>query len=133
MDRLDSYGTLPRDMEEYLSNHGWHFSKKMCDYAVSYMRDRNNKKIEPLTKEKVDAMLKQYGIELKKAKGYDAVYVANMAHSDFYGTVIADQQKLAMFVRDYIDDEDGYDGIALTRYYADCIGKGEPIEWGEMI
>ena len=133
MDRLDSYGTLPRDMEEYLSNYGWHFSKKMCDYAVSCMRDRNNKKIEPLTKEKVDAMLKQYGIELKKAKGYDAIYVANMAYSDFWGTLINDHQKLVLFIQDYLDDVDGYEGIALTRYYADCIGKGEPIEWAEMI
>ena len=133
MDRLDSYGTLPRDMEEYLSSHGWHFSKKMCEHAVSCMRNRAGSKIEPYTKEKVEALLKQYNIEVKNAKGYDCVYVMNMALADYHGSSIADQQRLAMFVRDYIDDQDGYEGIALTRYYADCIGKGEPIEWGEMI
>lgn len=133
MDRLDSYGTLPRDMEEYLSNHGWHFSKKMCDHAVSCMKDRSGNKITPYTKEKVEALLKQYNIEVKNAKGYDCVYVVNMALADYHGSSIADTQRLAMFVRDYIDDADGYEGIALTRYYADCIGKGEPIEWGEMI
>lgn len=77
--------------------------------------------------------MKQYNIEVKNAKGYDCVYVVNMALADYHGSSIVDQQRLVMFVRDYIDDADGYEGIALTRYYADCIGKGEPIEWGEMI
>lgn len=77
--------------------------------------------------------MKQYNIEVKNAKGYDCVFVANMALADYHGSSIADTQRLAMFVRDYIDDADGYEGIALTRYYADCIGKGEPVEWGEMI
>lgn len=133
MDRLDSYGTLPKDMEEYLSNHGWHFSKKMCEHAVSCMRNRAGNKIEPITKEKVETLMKQYNIEVKNAKGYDCVYVVNMALADYHGSSIVDQQRLVMFVRDYIDDADGYEGIALTRYYADCIGKGEPIEWSEMI
>ena len=133
MDRLDSYGTLPKDMEEYLSNHGWHFSKKMCDHAVSCMKDRSGNKIAPHPKEKVEALLKQYGIELKNAKGYDAVFVFHFGMAKLQGSSVPDQQRLAMFVRDYIDDADGYDGIALTRYYADCIGKGEPIEWEDFV
>lgn len=27
----------------------------------------------------------------------------------------------------------GYDGKALTRFYADCIGSGTPIMWEDMI
>ena len=34
-------------MEAYLSNFGWHFNKKMCDFAVSLM-----KKINPATGKK---------------------------------------------------------------------------------
>ncbi len=133
MDRLDTYGTLPRGMQEYLSNHGWHFSKAMCEHAVSCMKDRSGNKITPHPKEKVEALLKQYGIELKNAKGYDAVYVFHFGMAKLQGSSIIDQQRLAMFVRDYIDDADGYEGIALTRYYADCIGKGEPIEWEDFV
>lgn len=134
MDRLDMYGGLPMDMSRYLSNNGWHFNKKMCECAVKSMVSRaTGKKIEPLDKEKVEAMLKQYNIELKHAKGYDAVYVANMATADYLGSSIADSAHLAMFVRDYLDDPDGYEGKALTQYYADCIGKGEPIEWSDML
>ena len=134
MDRLDMYGVLPMDMSRYLSNNGWHFNKKMCECAVKKMVSRvTGKKIEAWDKEKVEGLLKQYGIELKNAKGYDAVYVANMALADLYGDSIEDNIHLARYVRNYIDDPDGYEGKALTQYYADCIGKGEPIEWEDMI
>ena len=66
MDRLDTHENFPAGFREYLENYGWHFSKKMCEFAVSRMKDRNGKKIEPYSKDKVDALLKQYGIELKK-------------------------------------------------------------------
>lgn len=81
----------------------------------------------------VDALLKQYGIELKKDKGYDCVYVCNMAISDYFGSSIPNQQYLAMFIKDFIDDEDAYDGMPFTRYYADTIGSGTPIPWEEMM
>ena len=38
-----------------------------------------------------------------------------------------------MFVRDYIDDSDGYDGLPFTRFLADCIGRGKPVIWEDMI
>lgn len=43
------------------------------------------------------------------------------------------EQYLLQFVKDYLDDIDGYDGKALTRFYADCIGSGTPIMWEDMI
>ena len=81
MDRLDTHENFPAGFREYLENYGWHFSKKMCEFAVSRMKDRNGKKIEPYSKDKVDALLKQYGIELKKDKGYDCVYVCTPMRS----------------------------------------------------
>lgn len=133
MDRLDTYQRFPDGFRAYLENYGWHFSKKICEFAVSHMKDRNGKKIEPYTKEKVDALLQQHGIELKNDKGYDSVYVCNMAISDYYGSSIVNQQYLAMFIKDYVDDEDGYPGLPFTRYYADCIGSGTPVMWEEML
>ena len=42
--------------------------------------------------------------------------------------------KLAwLFVKDYIDDPDGYEGLPFTRFYADCIGSGTPIMWSDML
>lgn len=34
-------------MDDYLSSYGYHFSKAMCEWAVSMMRDRNGT-FEPL-------------------------------------------------------------------------------------
>ena len=77
--RLDTYDTMPQDMRAYLSNYGWHFNKHLCEWAISQMRDKNKSKITPYDKEKVETMLKQYGVEIPSEKIYDAVYVLHMA------------------------------------------------------
>lgn len=131
MARLDSRDKYPSGMEDYLAFNGWHFNKKMCDWAVSKMYKINVAKrkeyITPYTKETVENLLKANNIKLDKDVGYDAVYVANMAKADFYGSSISDDMHLAKFIKDYLDDPDGYDGIVFTRFYADCIGSGTPI------
>jgi len=81
----------------------------------------------------VDNLLKEANITLKYASAYDAVYVANMCKADFLGSSIADDAHLAKYVKDVIDDPDAYDGMPFTRFYADCIGSGEPIIWSEML
>ncbi len=132
--RLDSFGRLPEDMAAYLEKNGWHFSKKLCDYAVSKMRGAEDKKLEsPYTKEKLDALFKQHGIEIRNDHGYDTVYVANMLKCNLMGPSIPDELHLLKGVKRYLDDPDGYPGVALTRYFADCIGKGTPLLWGEFI
>lgn len=83
--------------------------------------------INPYTKETVENLLKANNIKLDNEVGYDAVYVANMAKADFYGSSISDDMHLAKFIKDYLDDPDGYEGIVFTRFYADCIGSGTPI------
>lgn len=133
MDRLDTYDVFPAGFRDYIGNYGWHFSKKMCDFAVSKMKDRNGNNIQPYTKEKVDKLLEQYSVELKNNNCYDYVYVCNMAISDYLGSSIPNQQYLAMFIKDYINDKDSYEGMPFTRYYADTIGSGTPIMWEEMI
>ena len=69
----------------------------------------------------------------RRDAGYDACYVANMAKNDFYKRSIADEAHLAMFVKDYVDDVDAYEGMPFTRFYADCIGDGKAIIWEEML
>ena len=137
MARLDSRDKYPSGMEDYLAFNGWHFNKKMCDWAVSKMYKINVAKrkefITPYTKETVENLLKANNVKLDSDLGYDAVYVANMAKADFYGSSISDDAHLAKFIKDYLDDPDGYDGIVFTRFYADCIGSGTPIMWENML
>ena len=136
MQRLDTYDNLPSGMREYLAAYGWHFSKKMCEWAISRMKvEKNGKpeKLEAMKRDEVEELLKKLAVKLENDKGYDAVYVANMAKNDFYKSSIPDEAHLAMFVKDYIDDVDAYPGMPFTRFYADCIGSGTPIMWEQML
>ena len=136
--RLDSYDIYPSGMREYLSTYGWHFSKKMCEWAVSRMykdgeENKPEQAIPNYTRERVDLLLKRFNLKLEKNKGYDDVYIANMCKFDFLGSSIDNEMKLAQFIKDYIDDADAYEGMPFTRFYADCIGSGTPIIWEDML
>jgi len=133
--RLDSRETFPSGMEEYLGYYGWHFSKKMSEWAASKMFKRgvNNTKqrIEPYTKDSLEALLNKAGIKMETT--YDAVYIANMCKADFLGNAVPDENYLALYVKSVIEDPDGYKEMPFTRFYADCIGSGTPIIWEDML
>lgn len=133
MARLDSYDTLPKAMKIYLSNYGWHFNKNLCDFACSMMRKSDGTKLTPCDKEKAEALFKQYEVSIPQEKIYDAVYVLNMARADYLGSSIVDEQHIVKFVKDYLNDKDGYDEVAMTRFYADCIGKGIGLPWDDVL
>lgn len=136
--RLDIYDNFPTGMREYLSTYGWHFSKKMCEWAVSKMKAKDpttgrEKKLDAWKKEEIDELLKKYNIKLENDEGYDLCYLANAAKADFFKSSISDEQHLAIYLKDVSDDADGYDGMIFTRFFADCIGHGTPIPWEDLI
>ena len=131
--RLDDREEFPMGLEKYLSMYGWHFSKKLCNFAVSNMRKDSGEKIAPITKEALDLLLAKNSIELDNKFGYDYVFVANMCKADYLGSSVPDETHLAKFVKDYCDDYDGYSELPMTRFYADTIGKGIPIIWEDML
>lgn len=128
---------MPTGMEDYLAQNGWHFNKKMCNWATSKMRKKDaagkSVKISPYTKEDVDNVLTRNNVKLENDWGYDAVYVANMCIADFLGSSILDESRMAQYIKNVIDDPDGYEGMVFTRFYADCIGSGHPIMWEDML
>lgn len=133
---LTQYDIKPEGMINYLRYNGPHFNKKLLDFAVSKMTKKvgnTEQKIIPVVKEKIDTMLKQYGIELKNNQLYDYLYVANMCKADFLGSSIADERHMALYIKDVIDDDDAYDGIVFNRWYADMCRKGIVVNWEEMI
>lgn len=135
--RLDARDRFPSGMEDYLAQYGWHFSKKMFEWVASrmYKKDPNGRqtKVQTISKENVDELLKRYGVVLDNKYGYDYVFAANMCKADYLGSSVPDEQRLALFVKDYVDDPDGYPELPFTRFYADCIGTGTPINWEDMI
>lgn len=129
---LDEYDTRPKEMTNYLQYNGWHFNKKMCEFALSKMR-KNGKPIIKLSKEQVDDKLKSYGVTLDNNQLWDYVYVYNFGKTKLFGNSIADDSHLARFVKDCIDDEDSYDGMPFTHWYADMCKLGIAIDWEEML
>lgn len=135
---LQDYDVIPKEMRAYLRNNGRHFNKKACELAVNNMRKYNDttrrlERIEPLDKTAVDELLKNNGITLDDARGYDYVYVANMCKADFYGTAIEDERHMALYIKCVIDDADAVGGMVFNRWLADCDTKGIAIDWEDLL
>ena len=136
---LDMYDEeLPEEMRQYLKHYGWHFNKKACDFAVKLLRKKNPvtgkvEKVEALSKEQVDAMLTKFGITLENGVDYDYVYIANLGKAKFFKSSIPDEQRLAMYIKDIIDDETAGDGEIMRTWDAKMTSLGIPIEWDEIL
>lgn len=136
MERTDltQYDIKPEAMINYLRYNGPHFSKKLVEFAVKHMKKENGTAITPFTKQDIDTRLKNNGITLKSAQLYDAVFVANMCKADYLGESVPDDDiHLCLYIKNVIEDPDGYDGLPFNRWYADMCRKGIVINWEEMI
>ena len=129
---LDMYDDLPKSMRKYLTHNGWHFNKALCDFAISLMK-KHGKRLEPISKENVDALLTQHKIQLDNNVGYDYVFVANMCKADYYGSSITDDRHVALYIKDTIDDEDAADGTTMRRWYATMVANGIMVDWDDSL
>lgn len=133
---MGSYDDIPEGMKHYINNYGCHFNKKLYEEAVSRMFKESNGKeesIKPYSKEQVERLLESYDIRLKRGKLYDACYVACMCKADYFGKSVPDEEHMAMFIRDMIDDPDATDGFIFNRFIADCMFMDNPVEWEDVI
>ena len=118
------YDIKPQNFVNYLRYYGPHFNKKLCEYACSFLPKKE------CTKEALDTLLKQYGVDIKEAKLYDIVYAANWCKSVFYGSSISDEKHFVLFLKDIFEKEGD---LFFNRWYADTAKRGIPIEWDDMI
>jgi len=130
---LTRYDFKSPAMRAYLGTYGEHFTKELCHDAVRLMRNRDGEPVIAKAKEEVKAMLERNGVELKNNMLYDAVYVHSMLVADDWGSSLEDEQHLARAVKDYLDDPDGYEGIAFHRWYCDCCHKGIVMDWEDYL
>lgn len=122
-----------KSYKKYQRLFGPHFTKELCNFAVSMMEDENGP-ITPFTKQEVENKLNAYGIKLKYNKLYDFVYVANMCKADFLGSAVPnDDQHLCEYIKKVIDDPDGYDGQVFNRWLSDVEGMHIPVDWSEFV
>lgn len=135
---LDMYDDMPHGMRRYLSNYGWHFNKKAFEVATGGMKKKNptngkEEKVDALSKEQVEALLARYNVKVENGKLYDAAYVMMMGKADYLRSSIPDDQHLAMYVKDVIDDVDGCDELPFRFWLQKCVAMGEPIEWEDLV
>jgi hypothetical protein len=123
----------PSAKDMYIAEMGWHFNERACQYAVQYLKDRNNKPIKPFSKEEVDELLKKQNVTLEKNKGWDYVYVANMAKSDMDGSPLADDKSIANYIKIVIDDADAADGEIMGCWYVKMIFRHIPVDWAMFL
>lgn len=124
---------LEKSFIQYYRAHGPHFTKELCEYAVSMMETKRGK-ITAFTKDTVDQKLRQQNIQLENDVLYDSVFVANMCKADFLGRSVPDDDyHLCMYIKDVIDDPDGYEGQPFFRWLADIEALGLEIDWEEYI
>ena len=119
--------------DEYVDMYGLHFNKKLYEWAVSNMKDRNGNKVQPRTKEQVTEIIRTQGVAIKNDKGYDIPYVYSMLFADCWGSSYQNDKQLALGVMDFLDDPDGSKTKAFDHFIVDCRAKDEPIFWDEML
>ena len=127
-------GTLPSGMREYYMHYGEHFSKKAAMFAIKQMKKRDTgEEIKPLSIDAIDEMLKKYNITLKNDEAYDKVYLVAKCQADFLGSSIPDEMHLAKYVKDVLDDVDGYDGMPFVEWYHKVLHTGVPVMWEDIM
>ena len=125
-------------MERYLSYYGFHFNKKLYEFAVGNMEKRNRttgekEKLSPVQIEEFERSLRRYRVNIPENNLYDAAYLASMVDADFWGSSIEDEEHMARYIEDVLCDVDGYEGIVFSRFLADCGAKGNVIFWDRML
>ena len=132
-ERLDLYDDIPDGMRKYLSFNGFHFSKPMYRWAVSMMEDRNGNKIDFVEKEQIMETLKRNNVTDLQEMGYDIPFVFLRKKSDSLGGSIPDEAHLALAVKEFFTDKDGYDTMAFDEFLAKMNAKGVSIPWEDLL
>ena len=137
---LDAYDfvLMPRAKQNYIMLHGNHFSKALYEYAASLMFKENRlsgkeEKVPPYSKEDVDNILKKYGVEIKDKGEYDYVYVAQSIKADYWGGSITDEAKLALHIKEVVEDVDAPDGLIFKEWCLRQDMLGEPVDWSDFL
>lgn len=120
-------------LEEYIGMYGYHFNKKLYEFAVSQMKPISGDKVTPKSKEEVAQFLTANGVTVKNNKGWDVPYVHAMLYADCWGSSYKTEKDLAQGIKDFQDDIDGYDEKAFDSFVVKCRAKRSPIFWDEFL
>lgn len=121
----------------YVEKNGHHFNEHTLKFAVNNMyyldKEGNEVKIPEATEEELLKLMEMYKVDIKRYHLYDCLYVLSMGRADFLNSSVPDERHLILYVKDLIDDPDGYEGLVFNRWCADLEGMNVEIDWHEMI
>lgn len=133
---MDNNAHFPAAMQDYIDNYGWHFNKKAVEFAISLMKRKDKsgeiKPINPYSKDEIDEILERQGVRLEKNKLCDYIYVANKCRAD-YKKSVPDEQHLALYIQETIDDVDAGDETVFREWLAKLRGNHQPVDFNELI
>lgn len=132
-ENFTAYEIMPEDLAIYLSHNGPHFNKKCCEFAVSQMYKDEGEEFKPYEKGQVEEILRAYGVKVKYAQLDDIVYVANMCKADHLNGSVPNEQYLALYVKETLDDPDGCEGLTFNRWIGDMKWFGIAIPWSDFL
>lgn len=113
---------------KYVDECGEHFNKPMAEWASKQMENRDGTQ-HYWTRDEVMGAFKANALKLHKdAHWCDAQYVANMIYADYFGSSVKTELQCLQMAADYLDDPDGYEGIAFNRWVADKMKCEEDCE-----
>lgn len=118
---------------DYITNHGYHFTDKLANYAISKMINADHTNVH-ISKEQIDLYMTQHNIIMpNRSNIHDILYTANMAYADFYPHLLDTEDKCIEYAFSVANDVDGYEGIEFCRWIADIMGKNVKINWDNFI
>lgn len=127
-------------MKQYISQErklyedAWHgqFSRKLAEWAISRMRDKEGKHVERKTVSDVLKILKENGAEVPEKYKYTAWYLYHMTVADNPHSLPNDEMR-AYYVYEKLSDPDGCPYDPLDCFVAKMCNAHEPIDWEEML
>lgn len=130
--------SLPKSMQTYLQNFGWHFNKNLFEYATKQLKQRNVntgefEPLEVLTKEQYEKIIGKYETKLENIYIYDVLFLLNYAKSVFYPHLIKDEKQLISFANNYFNHPHYADTEVLKCWYVMQLSMGKPIEFSDFL
>jgi len=121
--------------ENYVKNHGYHFTDKLADYASDLMKPYSDSIPKIKSSEIPEYISENTRLKAKfHSSNGDLAYLINMYNTDFtsigFITSIKDYVSMALAI---INDEDGYSGMIFDRWLTDIEAKQIKIDWEKYI
>ena len=129
---LDAYDDIPIGMKRYFRNYGWNVNAKLYEYAQKALRDRRGSRIPPMDQQQFDDFMARNGVTLENDMLCNGRIVLDIARARFSQSSLEDEQHLARYVKDVIDDPDAAEGETFDTICMEMTRRGIPIDWDEM-